>query len=282
MDQKTDLFHRLVGNRCEGTPSAKLSDSSKMKSTERGVGTHTQSSNSPNARPRETVGDKSKVKGYQYEMCGHSEQCVERYLELTGKDESSLRQVATPCIDDHLIPPEDFEAKGEVSPVAARIVLKTLFVARMGRPDILWTVNALAREVTKWTVACDKRLHRLISWMHFTKDWVQQCWVGDTAEECCLVLYVDASFAGDLQDSKSTTGAYLCLVGPTTFVPITWIVKKQGATSHSSAEAEIIALDAATRLEGVPALSLWEEIVEVFCPGRPVAKNTKNPQKGVA
>ena len=31
------------------------------------------------------------------------------------------------------------------------------------RPDILWSVNKLARSVTKWTQACDKRLARLIS-----------------------------------------------------------------------------------------------------------------------
>ena len=41
------------------------------------------------------------VKGYQYSMKGHVEQVVDKYLELTGKDVSTLRQVATPCMDDH-------------------------------------------------------------------------------------------------------------------------------------------------------------------------------------
>ena len=117
-------------------------------------------------------------------MKGHSEQCVDRYLELSGKHESSLKEVATPCIDDHLLSPEDFESKGELSPVAAKLVLKALFVARMGRPDIPWTVNVLARDVTKWTVACDKRLHRLISYMHHSKEWVHQAWVGDVSWRC--------------------------------------------------------------------------------------------------
>ena len=90
------------------------------------------------------------------------------------------------------------------------------------------------------------------------------CWVGDKPQDCMLVLYVDASFAGWLKDSKSTTGAYLCLVGPKTFVPITWLSKKQGAVSHSSSEAEVIALDAATRMEGFSALGLWDTVVDVF------------------
>ena len=41
--------------------------------------------------------------------------------------------------------------------LSSQIVLKSLNLARIGRPDILWSVNKLARAVTKWTKACDKR-----------------------------------------------------------------------------------------------------------------------------
>ncbi len=64
-------------------------------------------------------------------MIGHAEQCVERYCELSGKKVDSLKKVATPCMDDHLMPPEDFVTKGALSPVAARIVLKALYLARI-------------------------------------------------------------------------------------------------------------------------------------------------------
>ena len=64
-------------------------------------------------------------------MTGHVEGCVERYLELAKKDRSSLKKVATPCIDDHQLLPEDFEKRGELADSAARIVLKALYVARM-------------------------------------------------------------------------------------------------------------------------------------------------------
>ena len=42
--------------------------------------------------------------------------------------------------------------------------------------------------------------------------------------------------------------------GGHTFVPISWMCKKQTAVSHSSTESEIISLDAGLRLHGLPAL----------------------------
>ena len=80
------------------------------------------------------------------------------------------------------------------------------------------------------------------------------------------MLFYDASFAGDLKDSKSTSGSVLCLVGPRTFCPITWMCKEQGAVSHSSTEAEIIALDAGLRLHGLPSLTFWDLILNTLDP----------------
>ena len=47
-------------------------------------------------------------------------------------------------------------------------------------------------------------------------------------------------FAGDLEDSKSTSGGTLCVFGSHTFVPISWMCKKQIAVSHFSTESDII------------------------------------------
>ena len=87
--------------------------------------------------------------------------------------------------------------------------------------------------------------------------------MGDKPSDVIVALYVDAGFGGDLTDSKSTTGAMLCLMGPQTFVPLTWLCKKHTAVSHSSSEAEVIALDAGVRLEGIPALTFWDEVLQV-------------------
>ena len=52
--------------------------------------------------------------------------------------------------------------------------------------------------------------------------------------------------------------------GSRTFVPISWMCKKQTSVSHSSKESEIISLDAGLRLDGLPALDLWVPIVAVL------------------
>ena len=136
-------------------------------------------------------------------------------------------------------------------------------MARIGRPDILWSVNKLARSITKWTKACDKRLNRLISNIHHTCEYKQYCHVGNTAKQCRLGLFQDSDFAGDLEDSKSSSGT-LCIFGSHTFVPISWMCKKQTAVSHSSTESEIISLDTGLRLDGLPALELWDLIVSLL------------------
>ena len=90
-------------------------------------------------------------------------------------------------------------------------------------------------------------------------------------------------FAEDLEDSKSTSGEPLCIFGSHTFVPVSWMCKKQISVSHSSTESEIISLDAGLRLDGFPALDLGDLIVSVSGntiqipdrSGRPVVNDNK-------
>ena len=144
------------------------------------------------------------------------------------------------------------------------MVLKCLHLARIRRPDILWSVNKLARLITKLTKACDKRLNRLISFIHHTCEYEQHCHVGNAANQCGLGLFQDSDFAGELEDSKSTSGGILCVFGSHSFVPISWMRKKRTAVSHSSTESEIISLDNGLRIDGLPALELWDLIVSVL------------------
>ena len=147
------------------------------------------------------------------DMEGHSKKCVERYCELANRMTQQLYKVSTPCIDDHHFKEEELKSVGELSKVCSQIILKCLYLARIGRPDILWSVNKLARSITKWTKACDKRLSRLISYIHHTCEYKQCCHVGNTAKQCRLGLFQDSDFAGDLEDSKSTSGGTLCILG---------------------------------------------------------------------
>ena len=85
-----------------------------------------------------------KIAAWSHDMSGHAQKCVGIYCQFAKKDVPSLLSVATPSVDDHLIPPEDFEVQGELSDVCAQIVLKCLYLPDIGRPDLILSVGTLA------------------------------------------------------------------------------------------------------------------------------------------
>ena len=84
------------------------------------------------------------IKPWEYSMAGHQNQSVARYCELANVDRKTLKEVATPCIDDHQLNSTDFEIQGKVKADASNILLKCLFGARVKRSDLYWSVNTLA------------------------------------------------------------------------------------------------------------------------------------------
>ena len=56
----------------------------------------------------------------------------------------------------------------------------------------------------------------------------------------------------------------MCIFGSHTFVPKSWMCKKQTSVSHSSTESEFFSLETGLRLDGLRALELWDLIVSVF------------------
>ena len=114
---------------------------------------------------------------------------------------------------------------------------------RIGRLDIFWSVNKLARAITKWTRACYKRLARVVHSSHL---WIQNTAVmweiqhNNADWDCFKTLILQEMY----KDSKSSSGRLLCISRSHTFLPVNWICKKQTSDSHSSIEAEIISLDA--------------------------------------
>ena len=121
-------------------------------------------------------------------------------------------------------------------------------------------VNKLARSVTNWTGGCDKRSARLIPYTHHRSDYRQDCHVGNTAQHFRL---------GPFQD-------YVIVEVEHSF-PKSWMCKKQTSVSHSSTESEIISLDAGLRMDGLPALDLWDVVSEVLRSSKS-AKNTNQPR----
>ena len=200
-------------------------------------------------------------RGIEYDMAEFLQSCVDRYLELANKPAASLRSVATPFLEitaeDH-----EHEERGELQPIAAKVLMKILYAARMARYDLLRPTCYLAAKITKWTPRCDRALHRLVSYIKCSLDIKMTSWVGDPLDKWELVVYSDADLAGDLETSRSTTGVFLCVRAANTFVTLQGISKRQSCVSHSTPEAEIVAADHAIRTEALPALQLWERIAK--------------------
>ena len=176
-------------------------------------------------------------------MEGHAKKCVERYCELANKKTEQLYKVSTPCLDGHNFKKEELETVGEMSKVCSRIVLKCMYLSRIGRPVILWSRNKLARAVTKRTRACDKRLARLISYIHHTSDHRQYCHV--VMRRIIFGIVPRFGFCW-------RRGEEFC------------VFKKQTSVSHSSIESEVISLDAGLRMDGIPALDLCDLVIGVL------------------
>ena len=155
----------------------------------------------------------------------------------------------------------DGEERGQLADVAAEVLMKVLYAARMARPDLLAPVSALSRFVTKWTRDCDRRLARLMQYIRYSQHWKQVAHVGDDAQSLKIVLFADADFAGCAETARSTTGVFLAIMGANTFVPVAAMSKRQGCVSHSTTEAELVAMDTALRLFGLPMQTLLQPLL---------------------
>ena len=59
-----------------------------------------------------------------------------------------LHKVSSPCLDDHQFKQEELESVEELPEVWSQTVLKCLYLTRIGRPEMLWSVSKHARAVT--------------------------------------------------------------------------------------------------------------------------------------
>ena len=216
------------------------------------------------------------VRAVRYDMFGFFQQCIDVYCEHAKTDRSQLRTAKTPSVDDHALSEEDYNTPGVLEKEAAKVIMKMLYGARLVRYELLWPICSIARRVSKWSRAEDKRLFRLVCYIHSTLDHTLESFVGDKAHCCNVVLYTDADFAGDQLTSKSTSGCYIAIAGPNTFAPITSLCKKQTCVSHSSTESEIVAAEYAIRSEGLQVLTFWEHVVQLMSPKNQATTTTSN------
>ena len=133
----------------------------------------------------------------------------------------------------------------------------------MARYDLLKAVNTLACFIHKWDLQCDVALHRLMCYVASTIHIKQVGWVGNARWLTCNCI---CSQMRTLRDVRLPLVARLACSsvcrGSDTNFPITAGSKRQGCVSHSTPEAELVAADYAMRTCGLPALHLWERLLQ--------------------
>ena len=195
-----------------------------------------------------------------FDMYDYAQQTVDLYKSLTGL--KVLKHAATPFAPESSLPQSQEEAAGELAPHACKVLMKALWLGRLARPDLVKPIGDLATKVQKWSRNDDKKLLRLISYIESTKTHRLVGTVSDGPRELHLALYVDADFAGEKDDAKSTSGGFLVLKGPNTFFPLAWVSKRQTSVSRSTTESEIVSLAHSLFQEALPALQLWQKILD--------------------
>ena len=116
---------------------------------------------------------------------------------------------------------------------------KLLFLERCSRIDIIQAVTTLCGRVSKWTIADDKMLDRLMDYVSHTSQMELQ-WRIDSRERDHIVssLLTDSDWATCSKTSKSVSSWNLSLVGVITKATVMWGTRKQTFIARSTAEAE--------------------------------------------
>jgi hypothetical protein len=218
-----------------------------------------------------------------------AQDCVNVFCELSGYSKDRVGMAPTPLLDeanDPLLvleehvssPPQGGTAgkskntpppqggavnavgtgSGKLSKIVCKVLMKILYIARLARSDLLRAVGALSTMITKWDSLCDRKLFRIIRYINGSTGWRQIGFIGDGPDEPEFGLLSDADFAGDREAMRSTSSVFLALLR----FPLAAQSKKHTAVSHSTVEAEIVAADHAIRMSGLPALPLWERLLD--------------------
>ena len=151
------------------------------------------------------------------------------------------------------------------------LVCAMLFIARYTRPDILFHITYLCRFLTTYTRAHWKQAMNVLRYLKHTMENIKLTYVRQPNSPT-LSMYMDADWAGDPEDRKSTAGAIVFYHGN----PVGWISQKQKTVSTSTSEAEYKTMTYAFK-EGMYYYNLMEKEFKLNTTPIPTKMNSLNP-----
>ena len=137
--------------------------------------------------------------------------------------------------------------------------MKVLWMARLCRPDLMKSIGDLTRRLTQWSVADDKRLYGLMTYVNSTQNYVLEGSIKDSMDNLRISLYTDSDHCSGIERTKSTSGVLMAIEGPNSFYPLSWASRRQTANGRSTTEA--ISLASGVFSEGLPAQGLLDTLL---------------------
>ena len=173
-----------------------------------------------------------------------------------------LKPHETPFVSDSMLTTEGFESQGHLAGSAASLLMKLLWLARLSRPDLSFSIVSLAGSISKWSRNHDLQLKRLLGYVKHT--YKMGLWgVVPHSGVPKLNVYCDADLAGDHLTCKSHSGIYVVLDfgdGESSF-PLSWSSKRQTAVARSTTEAELASANEGVFQDGIPIKILLERVL---------------------
>ena len=90
----------------------------------------------------------------QFGMKDFAENARKAYEELSV---CTLKTASTPFLAEGSLVDNDFETRGQMAGDASKILMKIFWSARLARPDLMKGISDLARRITTWSKADDRR-----------------------------------------------------------------------------------------------------------------------------
>ncbi|KAE9166832.1 hypothetical protein PF004_g29031 [Phytophthora fragariae] len=150
---------------------------------------------------------------------------------------SPTRQADTPMVPNTRLEFLDEPSAQEVEEMSKvpyrQVVGCLLYLARVTRPDLSFSINQLARHCSKPRKAAWDAAKHVLRYLHHTKRARLEL---SPAEES-VSLATDADWANDISDRKSISGFFIRVFG----CPVHWGSLKQSVVTLSSTTAEFVA-----------------------------------------
>ena len=190
--------------------------------------------------------------------------CAKRGLENIRNEKDAL-------FDPNQRGAKNDEGEGQLSSMAAMMLMTILYSTRVARFDLFKIIAFLAKRITRWDAKCDRRLHRLMCFVWSTIDDQMVGWIGDEPHVLGLHLFCDASLTECPYTMRSTSGVHLDVQGPNSRFPLAGASNQQTSIAQSSPEAEMVSLHGGLKMRGVPGLIIWSKVLapyhqEDWCP----------------